>query len=123
MIGANYAEIRDLINRGIFRAVLRTELPDGANLIVARFFLAIKSDEDKEERYKERYIFGGRLGIMKDYLAHGEQSIQCVSVRIILVVLKIKGFRICVVGLKLAYLQSDTPLIRKIFITNLAPRI
>ena len=49
MIEAKYAEIRDLVNRGTFRAVLRTELPDGANLITARYVLAIKSDEDKEE--------------------------------------------------------------------------
>ena len=49
MIEAKYAEIRDLINTGTFRAVLRTELLDSANLTTARHFLAIKSDEDKEE--------------------------------------------------------------------------
>ena len=58
MTEARYAEIRDLINRGTFRSVLRAELPDGANLITARYVLAIKSDEDKEERYKERYVSG-----------------------------------------------------------------
>ena len=58
---------------------------------------------------------------MKDYLVHGAQTIECVSVRIILDVTKIKGFRICVVDVKLAYLLSDKPMIRKIFITNSAP--
>ena len=56
MIEAKYAEIRDLVNRGIFRAALRTEIPDSANLITARYILAIESDEDKEERYKARQV-------------------------------------------------------------------
>ena len=43
---------------------------------------------------------------------------QCVSVGIILVVAKVKGFRIWVISVELEYLQSDKPLIRKIFITN-----
>ena len=58
---------------------------------------------------------------MTDYLVHGAQTIQCVSLHIILVFAKIKSFRIGVVDVKLAYLQFDKPLIRKIFITNLAP--
>ena len=58
---------------------------------------------------------------MKDYLVYGAQIIQCVSVRIILVVAKIKSFRIWVFDVKLAYIQSDKPLIRKIFIVNPAP--
>ena len=40
MIEAKYAEIRDLVDRGTFQDVLRTELPDGANLIT-RYALAI----------------------------------------------------------------------------------
>ena len=50
MIEAKYAEILYLINRDTFRAVLKTKLPDGANLITARYVLSIKSYEDKEER-------------------------------------------------------------------------
>ena len=76
IIEAKYSEIRDLINRGNFLAVLRTELPDGTNLITAGYVLAIKSDEDKEERYKRRYVASGNLDIMKDYLVHGAQTIQ-----------------------------------------------
>ena len=40
MIEAKYAEIRDISNRGTFRAVLRTELPDGENLTIARYVLS-----------------------------------------------------------------------------------
>ena len=104
MIEAKYAEIRDLINRGTFRAILRIELPNGANPITERYFLAIKSEEDKEERNKERYVVGGHLDIMKDCLVHAAQTIQCVSFRIIRVVVKIKSFRIWISYVNLAYI-------------------
>ena len=60
---------------------------------------------------------------MKDYLIHRAQTIQCISVRIILVVAKINGFPIWVAHIKLAYLQSDIPLIKKISIINPAPKL
>ena len=116
-----YGELRDLINIATIPAVLKTELPDGANLITARYVLSIKSDKYKEERYKARYVAGGYLDIMKDYLVRVAQTNQCASVRIILVFAKIKRFRIWVVDVKLVYLQSDKPLMRKMFSTNPAP--
>ena len=39
----------------------------------------------------------------------------------ILVIARIKSFRTWVINVKLAYLQSNKPLIRKIFVTNPAP--
>ena len=62
------------------------------NLIAAIYALAIKYDEDEEERYKARYVTGGHLNIMKDNLVPSAQTIQCESGRIILNVAKIKGF-------------------------------
>ena len=61
------------------------------------------------------------MDIIKDYLVHSAKIIQFVSVRIILVITKMKGLCIWVVDVKLAYLQSDKPLIRKIFIINPSP--
>ena len=61
------------------------------------------------------------MDVMKGYLVHGTQTIQRGSARIVLVAAKIKDFCIWVVDVKLAYLQSDKPLIRTIFITNPAP--
>ena len=123
MIEAKYTEIRDLVNRTTFRAVLRTELPDGANLVSERYVFAIKSDKNKEEQYKARSVAGGYLHIMKDYLVHCAQTIQCVSVHIILVDAKFKGFHLWVVDVHFEYLQSDKPLIRKIFVTSRAPEL
>ena len=76
MIEAIYAEIRYLIRRGTFRAVWITELPVGANMITARYLLAIKSGEDEEDSYKTRFVTGSRLDIMEDYFARGVQTTQ-----------------------------------------------
>ena len=65
MIYAKYAEIRDLIIRGTVIAVLRTEVPNGADLITVRYFLSIKLGEDNKGRYKARYIADGHSDIMK----------------------------------------------------------
>ena len=61
------------------------------------------------------------MGIIKHYLVHGALTTQYVSIRILIVISKAKGLSVWVVDVKLAYLQSDKPLIRKIFITNPAP--
>ena len=61
------------------------------------------------------------MDIMEDYLVQNAQTIQFVPVRIILVVAKIKGFRIWAIDVKLTYPQSEKPLTRKIFIRNLEP--
>ena len=91
-------------------------------MITGRYVLALKSVEDKEERDKARYVAGGQVDILKDYLVHEAQTIRLVSLHIILVVAKIKDICICVVDFKLAYLRSDRAFIRKIFITNPATR-
>ena len=59
--------------------------------------------------------------MMKYCLSQGAQTIQCVSVRIMLEIAKVKGFRLWAVDVNFAYLQSGQPLIRKILINNLAP--
>ena len=82
-------------------------------MVTARYVRAIKSDKYEEELYN----------LMKDYLVQGAEPIQCISVHIILVFAKINSFRILVVDVNFAYLQSDKPLIRKIFITNSAPEL
>ena len=113
--------MRGLVIRDTFRAVLRTEPPDGANMITARYVLSIKLDEDNEDTYKARYVVVGHLDITKNYLINGAQTIQCISCS------HNSGCgedqkvsRIRAVDVKIAYLQSDKLFIRKIFITYTA---
>ena len=76
-------------------------------MITARRILAIKSNEEKEERYRVRYVSSVHLDVMKDCIVHGAHTIQCVSVCIILVLAKTKAFRIFLFDVKIAYLHSD----------------
>ena len=94
MIEISPAEIQNMICRDRSRCVLRTMLPKGANMITARYIKAIKLSEYKEEGYKARYVIAGHLLIMKEYYEHGVRTIQCASVRILLVTEKSKGSRI-----------------------------
>ena len=68
MVEAKYAKIRDPMNRGIFRDALGTELPYDVNLITPRYFFALKSDEDKGERFKARYVVGVHFDTVRKYL-------------------------------------------------------
>ena len=58
MIRIISSEVRDLLKRGTFKVLLQEELPDGANVLTARFVLAIKSNADNKVKYKARYGVG-----------------------------------------------------------------
>ena len=53
MIVSRYAGIRDMINRGIFRALLRIEQPDSAHMRTVRHMIAIKSNQDKKKEIRQ----------------------------------------------------------------------
>ena len=69
-------ELRDLLKRSTFKVVIKEEIPDGSNVLTARFFLAIKSKEDGSVRCKARYIAGGHRDILKRHLVHNIQTLK-----------------------------------------------
>ena len=54
-------EIRDLVRRGTFKVVMREEIPPNANVLTARFVLAIKHKISCEVRFKAIYVIGGTV--------------------------------------------------------------
>ena len=104
MIAAKYTEIRDLLHRETFEVILKEEIPEGSNVLTARFVLAIKSIEDGEIKFKARYVAGGHQDKLKDYLVHGAQTLQAISVRLIIALSSIFGFNVWSADVKLAYL-------------------
>ena len=50
------AKIRDLVCRGPFKVVLRAEIPPSANVLTARYVLAIKHNITGEVKFKARYV-------------------------------------------------------------------
>lgn len=78
-------EVQDLLKRGTLRKIWRSDLPDNANALTARFVLEIKSNSECETRYKARYFVGGYRDSMKPYIIHGVQSLEPTSARLLLV--------------------------------------
>ena len=70
---------------------------------------------------KARYFARVHLYIVKYYYNHVALTIQCASVRMVVIIFISKGFRAWVADVKLAYLQSEKLLIRKISLTSPAP--
>ena len=66
--------ISDVLKRGAFRVTRLADLPANANLLSARFKLAIKSSADGRIRYKAQHGIGGYRDRMKLYLVHDSQT-------------------------------------------------
>ena len=121
MIEKKHAEVRDFISRGTFRDVLGTEQPDCANMITTTTCTRNQIRRRQGRKIQDKVCGRRTLGNHERLPCARAQSIQCVSIRTLLVIAKAKGFRVWIVDVKLAYLQSDKPFIRKIFITNSVP--
>ena len=67
-------EVRNILRRGTFTVTLREQIPDGINVLIARYLLAIKSKIDVSIKIKVRYIIGEHKDVLKHYLAHGAHT-------------------------------------------------
>ena len=116
MAAAIQEEVKDLLRRGTFKIILREEIPDGANVLIARYVLAMESKTDGSIKFKARYVVGGHKDVLKHYLIHGAHTLWTQSVRLMIELTAILGFCVWSTDVKLAYLQSAEPLQRCIFI-------
>ena len=57
---AKRKEIEGLMEKGIWKVVLRYEVPDNANILNVRLFLAIKDSGTNKEVWEARYVVQGR---------------------------------------------------------------
>ena len=111
-------EISDLTQRGAFRVIDKNGLPPNANILPARFVLAIKTSADGRIRYKARYVIGGHRDKLKQYIVHDSQTVHASSIRILVAIAAIFGFIVWSSDVKLAYLQSREPMNRRVFIRD-----
>ena len=49
-------ELKDLPRRGIFKVILKWEIPEGLNALIARYVLAIRLSIDGEVKFNARYF-------------------------------------------------------------------
>lgn len=64
MVAAMKKETQGLLERGTFKVVAKTEIPQNANLFSAHYVLAVKNN-DGNEVYKARSVIGGHCDVMK----------------------------------------------------------
>ena len=102
MKAAIKSEVTDLLRRGTFKVMPRKEIPDGANALTARFFLAIKSTSYGDIKYKARYVVRGHRKIMKHFMVHSAQTLQASSIRILIALASVFHFKIQSTDVKLA---------------------
>ena len=66
------------------KLVLKSEIPPKANILTTRFVHAIKLKAIGEIVFKVQYVIGGRKDSLKNYIAHGSQTLQIASIRLLL---------------------------------------
>ena len=63
-------EIEGRLKRGIFKIVVRKEIPHDSNILGGRFFLAIKNPNIDEEIYEAQFVVQGHCDRYKPFLVH-----------------------------------------------------
>lgn len=90
MSDAKKKEIASLLQRGVFKVILREDIIEDGSVLLGRIVLALKSSEDVEFKSKARYVVGGHRDKMKHMMVHTSSTLQPQSVRLLLPRLNVK---------------------------------
>lgn len=77
-----------------FQKFLKDDVPDGAKILGGRFVLSIKNKDCFSELHKERYIVQGQKDIEKNILFYNSSVLKQNSIRLLLSLADIFGFRV-----------------------------
>ena len=115
-IAAKKKEIEGLLKKGTWKVVLQEEVPKDANVLNGRFVLTIKNKDTDDELYKARFVVQGHRDRDKKFLVHDSPNLRQSSIRLLVTVAAIFGFRIWSHDVRQAYLQSAQDLMRKVYL-------
>jgi hypothetical protein len=109
------AELRGLLTRGGFQFVPESALPRGANVLGSCFHLTIKS-ANENIRCKARLVVQAHPDSKKGLIVPEAPTLPHTSMRIVLSIAALHGWNIWAKDVTMAYLQSDAPLSRSVYI-------
>jgi Reverse transcriptase (RNA-dependent DNA polymerase) len=111
-------EMMNLIDRGTFRIAIQPDEINGrtSNILPSRFVLAIKRRDNGEEIFKARLVIGGHRDREKQSRVHTANTMRSTSLRMIMAIAAIFGFRLASVDVAQAYLLAAQPLLRDIYV-------
>jgi hypothetical protein len=114
-------EISGLFEKGTFRIVCRDEVNKDhkgmqPNILPSRFVLAIKHEDDGNERLKARLVVGGHRDVDKESMLHDTATVRHVYIRLLVALATLFGYPVWTIDVDQAYLQAAEPLMRKIYI-------
>ena len=115
------SEVQDLLRKGIFQAILKEELLDGATAPRERFVPVGMSNADEEVKFNARYVIESHRTSMKSNLVHRAQTLQAYYARLLLELAPMFKLSLWSSDVKLAYLQSIEPRTGRVFIKDPAP--
>ena len=110
------AKIPDLARKGTFKVVMHAIIPPNANMLTARFVIAIKHKITVEVRFKAKHVIGGHHDRLKAFLVHGSQMLQQIGFRVLVALAVTFNLKTWSVDVKLAYLQAEEPMQRRMYI-------
>ena len=113
---AKKKEIQGLIDRNTWKVVLKRDVPVDANVLGGRLVLAIKDEGTRNEVWKARFVVQGYRDKPKTSLVHNNPNVRPHSVRLLIGLASVLGFRLFSTDATQAYLQSADRLMRDVYL-------
>ena len=113
---AKKAEIAGLVERNTWTIVDGNSIPRHANIIGARFANSIKNVGTQNEQTKARYVVQGHRDKMELFVVHNSPKLRQTSSKMIVACASLLNFRIFLIDITQAYLQSKDKLNRTVYL-------